>query len=92
MLEEEPNLSIYEYVRVPRATFVYALTPYNQFEIEVVMKDKQDLAFKILHRYSNFEALHKLLCMQKPGAIVPPIPPKSTALKGGVSVDNPALL
>jgi hypothetical protein len=36
---------------------------------------------EVSHRYSAFEDLHKLLCLEKPGCIVPPIPEKSSAYK-----------
>lgn len=46
--------------------------------------------YVVYRRYSEFESLHKLLRMEFPTCIIPPIPPKSTIskLKGAESEVN----
>ena len=49
------------------------------YAIETQLKTQDDV--RVTHRYTEFEELHKLLQLQHPGCIVPPIPPKAAAAK-----------
>jgi hypothetical protein len=51
------------------------------------MKANDDI-IEVQHRYTHFERLHRLLCIEKPGCIVPAIPPKSAQIKIA-HVDSP---
>jgi len=59
----------------------YLTAGYNAYEIRITKAD--GTCSQISRRYSNFEALRKLLILHDPFTIVPPIPDKDYWMKGG---------
>lgn len=67
------NFSIFESITFGDIQTKYGFKPYKVFEI---ISTQPGVIATVTRRYSDFEHLYRLLCMEKPGCIIPHLPPK----------------
>lgn len=53
---------------------------YHDYVVQTKFRQRSDFV-EVCHRYSQLVELRRLLCLERPGCVVPPIPPKSGTAK-----------
>lgn len=66
-------------LQLNRACVCRGYNGYQEYTIKSKLRSQEEAI--VVRRYSSFEELVKLLCMSRPGCILPALPQKSTTIK-----------
>ena len=77
---------------LPSQTWLCSSTdPHHEFVIQYKQKSSDSNYVEVSRRYREFEQLYRVLCLYKPEAAVPTLPPKAVMIKTA-SLDSPAVV